>query len=45
MVLPIARIGRSLRFDPDEVRAWGLAGCPSMDGWKNVKQHHQRNEF
>lgn len=37
MVLPVAKIGRSLRFAPDEVRAWVQAGCPPTNEWNAMK--------
>lgn len=30
--IPNYRIGRSVRYCPDELRAWKLAGCPTDDG-------------
>lgn len=38
MVPPIAKIGRSLRFSPEEVQAWVQAGCPSTSEWITMKK-------
>jgi hypothetical protein len=40
MVPPVAKIGRSLRFHPAEVKAWVLAGSPSLDEWEGKKRRN-----
>ena len=43
MVPPTARIGRSLRFDPDEAEAWVKAGCPAVTEWNSIKRRDMPN--
>jgi len=38
LLLPIAKVGRSLRFHPNEVRAWSCAGCPPVKEWEAAKR-------
>jgi len=37
LVLPVAKLGKALRFHPNEVRAWSCAGCPPADEWEAAK--------
>ena len=30
MIPPVAQLGKRLLYDPDEVRAWTRAGCPTL---------------
>lgn len=30
--IPVRRIGRAVRYAPDELRAWVAAGCPATPG-------------
>ncbi len=32
------RLGRSKRWDSDEITAWVRAGCPSRDQWDRSKK-------
>jgi hypothetical protein len=38
MVLPVATVGKSLRFHPGEVKAWACAGCPPVTEWEAAKR-------
>ncbi len=44
MVPPVATLGKSLRFHPNEVRSWACAGCPPVDEWIAAKRR-DRNLF
>lgn len=45
MVPPIARLGKSLRFDQEEVRAWVRAGCPPAVEWDATKRRDGHRIF
>ena len=32
------RLGRAVRYDADEVRAWFKAGCPARHKWEVVRR-------
>lgn len=34
---PAGRVGRSVRWDRDELRAWWQAGCPSRSRWEQMR--------
>jgi hypothetical protein len=38
MVLPVAQLGKALRFHGGEVRAWACAGGPSVAEWEAIKK-------
>jgi predicted DNA-binding transcriptional regulator AlpA len=38
MAPPVATLGKSLRFHPNEVRSWVCAGCPPVDEWIAMKR-------